>query len=238
MARSSGGPSAWGLLALAGNALTYVFFVLVWADVKGSLHWLDPEYRDNGFCVAEIESEGFNSYLACFILDTAVCVAALAMRPKEKRLFGSVLSVFVHGAFHLAQYLTGWPLPEPVAAFMYPVFILAFVGGFGVGWRAGRWFHVGVGGGGGSWGGEESFALPSIVLPSLLYRSPSSPLLSITSLRSSPLLRFTPHHQSARRSRRHARDLPPALCRKATRVCIHQRVHLHCGHVCGRQHGK
>ena len=54
-----------------------------------------------------------------------------------RRYYGYVLSIFVHGAFHLAQYVHGWPLPPHIERVAYIPFALGFVGGFGVGTTAG-----------------------------------------------------------------------------------------------------
>jgi len=116
--------------------LTLVFWLLIGMDKAGFIAVLDAEYRANGFCVADHETHGFNSYQMCFFIDTAACAILLSME-KAREYHGYTASVFVHGCFHFAQYIYGWPMPEMIHIIAYTLFTLAFLGGFGIGSKAG-----------------------------------------------------------------------------------------------------
>lgn len=129
-------PGPQELIGLLQNVLTIAFWTLVVADHKGYVSVIDPEYKEAGFCVAEHQSNGFNSYQLCFFIDTAACLCLLFFKDASYAL-GPVCTIFFHGAFHMAQYVFGWPLPPTVGLVAYPVFTLAMVAGFGVGTKVG-----------------------------------------------------------------------------------------------------
>lgn len=118
------------------NVLTLIFWLLIGIDRAGIISVLDAEYRANGFCVADHETDGFNSYQMSFFIDAIVCAILLSMR-KARQYHGYTASVFFHGCFHLAQYVFGWPLPAALHILAYTIFTLAFLGAFGIGSKAG-----------------------------------------------------------------------------------------------------
>ena len=73
-------PTPKEIVGLSSFLLSVVFSALVAADHAGYVSVLDAEYRRDGFCVAEHETHGFNSFQMCFIVDTLACALLLSMK--------------------------------------------------------------------------------------------------------------------------------------------------------------
>ena len=135
-------PPSPGIMGLAILLGPFVFWGLVATDHAGVVSLLDDEYKTLGFCSASRPSHQFNSYLLCFLVDTFACIILLSKGKRGCNTVGNAVSIFVHGAFHMAQFLVGWPLPPQVGLVVYPAFALGFVGGIGVGFRVGTKLHM------------------------------------------------------------------------------------------------
>ena len=138
-------PPLGAVIGVVQNLLTLAFWGMIAADHAGHFTLIDAEYKATGFCRASAHSHGFDSYQLCFVVDTLGCVLLLALWWRGKHgsaTVGPAASIFMHGAFHMAQFLYGWPLPLHVQRLVYPAFTLAFVGGFGVGSKVGTKLHL------------------------------------------------------------------------------------------------
>lgn len=129
------------VLGASQNLMTLVFWALIGADHRDYISLVDPEYKQNGFCVATHATQGFNSFQLSFFIDTVACLAMLATKNGRDKFFGFVCTVLVHGLFHLVQYIFGWPFPPEIEGIANIVFIAVNVGGFGIGSRVGTMFH-------------------------------------------------------------------------------------------------
>ena len=128
------------------NLLTLAFWGMLAADHAGHVSLIDEEYKATGFCRASVPTHGFDSYQACFVVDMLGCVVLLGLcwggNKHSSATVGPAASIFMHGIFHLSQFLFGWPMPMQIGRILYPLFTLAFVGGFGVGFKAGNIVHL------------------------------------------------------------------------------------------------
>jgi hypothetical protein len=137
-------PGMFEFVGMGQLLLVLLFWLLLKLDHDGIVSIVDPEYKENGFCVSERPAQSANSFLLCFICDTLLCLLALSFKGAERH-YGHILTVFAHGVAHLSQYLYGWPLPDEnrwVFNVVYPLFAVAFVGGFGVGFKVGTKLHL------------------------------------------------------------------------------------------------
>lgn len=117
--------------------LSVAFSALVAADHAGYVSVLDAEYRRDGFCVAEHEAHGFNSFKMCFIVDTLACALLLSMKQARGPFIVHIASIFFHGGYHFLQYLFGLPLPLTLHLAAYTIFTLAYMFEFGIGVKVG-----------------------------------------------------------------------------------------------------
>jgi|EP01047_Picozoa_sp_COSAG01_P057272 hypothetical protein len=134
------------VVAVTQLVMTFVFWGLIAADHAGHFSLITDEYRETGFCRANSFSDGFDSYQLCFVVDMLGCLALTALwwggQKKGINTVGPAASIFMHGIFHMAQFLFGWPLPVHVERVVSPLFVLSFVGGFGVGSKVGTTVHL------------------------------------------------------------------------------------------------
>lgn len=139
-----GAPPLGAIVGVAQNVLTLVFWAMIAADHAGHVSVIDDEYKATGFCRATDESHGFDSFQLCFVVDTLGCLVLLYLWQQRGAagVVGPAASIFFHGVFHMSQYMAGWPMPPRVEMVVFPIFTLAFVGGFGVGTKVGSPIHT------------------------------------------------------------------------------------------------
>lgn len=69
---------------------------------------IDPSFKQDGFCYARAENQGFDSFEVCFYIDTAFAILLYYFSqkfPDQSDLFmKQIIPIFMHGAAHYMIY--------------------------------------------------------------------------------------------------------------------------------------
>lgn len=116
--------SLGAVVAVVQLLLTLLFWAMLAMDHAGHVTIIDDEYRATGFCRATKASQGFDSYQLSFAVDMLGCLVLVLLwwhrSIASTATLGPAASIFLHGVFHMSQYVFGWPLPPHVAIVVYP----------------------------------------------------------------------------------------------------------------------
>ena len=126
-------------LGLGHTALAWGFFLLVVAERAGLASLLDKEYNERGFCVTPSP----DSFVTSFAVDTAATAFLLLCTTAGRReMKMTTMSVFVHGVYHLVQFVAGWPLPRKVELPIGVIFVATQLFSMGIGSVVGGTAHL------------------------------------------------------------------------------------------------